>query len=137
METNTEIEKNTINLNDNFNLNDDLHNGQIYLIKNKINGKSYVGQAMCFTGSNNARWGTFGRWKSHIREATKSNQDHCVLLNNAIRKYGENNFEVSTLIKCNNNELDENEIKFIEEYNSVSPNGYNLKKGGYSSKNND
>ena len=137
METKTEIEKNTNNLNDNFNLNDDLHNGQIYLIKNKTNGKSYVGQAMCFTGYNNARWGTFGRWKSHIREATKSNQDHCVLLNNAIRKYGEKNFEVSTLIKCNNDELDENEIKFIEEYNSVSPNGYNLKKGGYSSKNND
>jgi group I intron endonuclease len=122
---------------DDFNLTDDLHNGQIYLIKNKSNGKCYIGQAMCFTGMNNSRWGTLGRWKSHIREATKSNQDHCVLLNNAIRKYGKDNFEVTTLIKCKNEELDEYEIKFIEEYNSVMPNGYNLKKGGYSSKNNE
>ena len=132
-------ETSTKNLNDTFNLEDDLHNGQIYLIQNKSksNGKCYIGQAMCFTGSNNVRWGTLGRWKSHIREATKSNQDHCVLLNNAIRKYGEDNFEVSTLMKCHNSELDEYEIKFIEEYNCVSPNGYNLKKGGYSSKNNE
>ena len=127
----------TENLNENFNLTNDLHNGQIYLIKNKSNGKCYIGQAMCFTGFNNARWGTLGRWKSHIREATRSTQDHCVLLNNAIRKYGADNFEVSTLIKCNNNTLDEHEIKFIEKYNCIMPHGYNLKKGGYSSKNNE
>jgi hypothetical protein len=126
-----------INVYDNFNLIDDLHNGQIYLIKNKMNEKCYIGQSMCFIGNNNSKWGTYGRWKSHIREATRSNQDHCVLLNNAIRKYGENNFEVKTLIKCSNNELDEYEIKFIKEYNSLTPNGYNLKSGGYSSKNNE
>ena len=126
-----------INVYDDFNLIDDLHNGQIYLIKNKMNEKCYIGQAMCFIGNNNSKWGTYGRWKSHIREATRSNQDHCILLNNAIRKYGENNFEVKTLIKCSNNELDEYEIKFIEEYNSVTPDGYNLKSGGYSSKNNE
>ena len=130
-------ELSTENLNDNFNLEDDLHNGQIYLIKNNSNGKCYIGQAMCFTGSNNARWGTLGRWKSHIREATRSNQDHCVLLNNAIRKYREDNFEVLTLMKCHNSELNDYEIKFIEDFNCVTPHGYNLKKGGYSSKNNE
>lgn len=139
---NDNLEKNfdNINLNNNFddfNLENDLHNGQIYLIRNKINGKCYVGQAMCFTGENNSRWGTFGRWKSHVREAIKSNQDHCRVLNEAIRKYGEKNFEVTTLLKCNNEELDENEIRFVEQFNSVIPNGYNLKKGGYSSKNNE
>ena len=74
--------------NEDFNLEEDLNNGQIYLIRNKINNKCYVGQATCFTGTNNNRWGTTGRWKSHLREAIKSNQDHCILLNNAIRKYG-------------------------------------------------
>ena len=131
------MQKQTITLNEDFNLNDDLHNGNIYLIKNKSNGKCYIGQALCFTGSNNNKWGTIGRWKSHIREATKTSKDHCTVLNNAIQKYGEENFEVSTLIKCHKNNLDEYEIKFIEEYNSVIPNGYNLKKGGYSSINNE
>jgi group I intron endonuclease len=133
----TQYETIETNHNDIFNLNDDLHNGQIYLIKNKINGKCYIGQALCFTGLNNAKWGTFGRWKSHLREALKTNQDHCVALNNAIRKYGENNFEVSTLIKCHKDELDEHEIKYVKEYNSIQPNGYNIKAGGYSSKNNE
>lgn len=123
--------------NEEFNLEEDLHNGQIYLIKNKINEKCYIGQAICFMGTNNNKWGTLGRWKSHLREAIKSNQDHCVLLNNAIRKYGEHNFDVSTLIKCHKNDLDNNEIKFVKQYNSLKPFGYNLKFGGYSSKNNE
>lgn len=128
--------KNTFE-NDDFNLKDDLHSGQIYLIQNKINGKCYIGQALCFTGNNNSKWGTLGRWKSHLREAINAGKDHCVLLNNAIRKYGENNFDISTLIKCDKNELDNYEIKFVEEYNSIQPNGYNIKFGGYSSKNNE
>lgn len=121
--------------NEDFDINQDLNNGQIYLIKNKINGKCYIGQALCFTGSNNNRWGTLGRWNSHIREATKTNQDHCILLNNAIRKYQKNNFEIITLLKCNKKDLNINEEKFILEYNSIQPNGYNIKFGGTKSKN--
>ena len=121
--------------NEDFDIHQDLNNGQIYLIKNKINGKCYIGQALCFTGSNNNRWGTLGRWNSHIREATKTNQDHCILLNNAIRKYEKNNFEIFTLLKCNKKDLDINEENFILEYNSIQPNGYNIKFGGSKSKN--
>ena len=116
-------------------IKDDLHNGEIYLIKNKINGKCYIGQALCYTGSNNSKWGTTGRWKSHIREALNSSGDHCIALNNAIRKYGVDNFEVTTLVKCHKDELDEHEIIYITEYDSIQPNGYNIKFGGYSSKN--
>ena len=118
-------------------IKDDLHNGEIYLIKNKINGKCYIGQALCYTGSNNSKWGTTGRWKSHIREALNSSGDHCIALNNAIRKYGVDNFEVTTLVKCHKDELDEHEIIYITEYDSIQPNGYNIKFGGYSSKNNE
>jgi hypothetical protein len=121
--------------NEDFDIHQDLNNGQIYLIKNKKNGKCYIGQALCFTGSNNNRWGTLGRWNSHIREAKKTNQDHCVLLNNAIRKYEENDFEIFTLLKCHKKDLDINEEKFILEYNSIQPNGYNIKFGGSKSKN--
>lgn len=116
-------------------LENDLNNGEIYCVKNNINGKHYIGQALCFTGSNNNKWGTNGRWKSHLREALNSNnQDHCILLNNAIRKYGKSNFEVSTLKKCHRDELDENEIHYIEQFNSIKPFGYNIKAGGYKSK---
>ena len=121
--------------NNDFNLKDDLNNGQIYLIRNKVNNKCYVGQATCFTGTNNNKWGTLGRWKSHVREALKTNVDHCTVLNNAIRKYGEDGFEIFTLIKCSIDKLDENEIHFVQLYNSLQPNGYNIKSGGYSSKN--
>lgn len=122
-------------INNDFNLENDLNNGQIYSIRNKINGKYYIGQAVCFTGSNNNKWGTNGRWKSHLREAISSNiKDHCTILNNAIRKYGKENFEVSALIKCHKNELDEHEINFIQQFNSIKPYGYNIKAGGYSSK---
>jgi group I intron endonuclease len=122
--------------NDDFNLEDDLNNAQIYLIKNKINGKCYVGQAVCFTGSNNNRWGTLGRWKSHVREALKNDDDHCVLLNNAIRKYGVDNFEILTLYKGPESEIDEREIYYINVLDSLKPNGYNLKTGGDKGKNN-
>jgi hypothetical protein len=105
------------------------------LIRNNINGKSYIGQASCFTGLNNNRWGTLGRWNSHIREALKGSDDHCILLNNAIRKYGKDNFEVLTLLKCRKEDLDKNEEKFISDFNCMQPNGYNIKKGGSSSKN--
>ena len=116
-------------------LENDLNNCEIYCVKNNINGKYYIGQALCFTGSNNNKWGTNGRWKSHLREALNSNnQDHCILLNNAIRKYGKSNFEVSTLKKCHRDELDENEIHYIEQFNSIKPFGYNIKAGGYKSK---
>ena len=136
MQTETEIETETKQTNE-TSIKDDLHNGEIYLIKNKINGKCYIGQAMCYTGSNNSKWGTIGRWKSHVRESLHSSGDHCIALNNAIRKYGQDNFEVTTLVKCPIDKLDEHEIIYITEYNSIQPNGYNIKFGGYSSKNNE
>ena len=126
MQTNIENEY------DNYNLQDDLNNGNIYLIKNRTNNKCYIGQALCYTGLNNNKWGTFGRWKSHIREALKTDKDHCVALNNAIRKYGADNFDITTLMKCHKDELDEYEVKFVKEYDSIQPNGYNIKYGGYS-----
>lgn len=123
--------------NNNFNLKDDLNNAQVYLIINKINGKIYIGQATCYVGKNNNSWGTLGRWKSHLREAIKNTDDHCVLLNNAIRKYGEHNFEIITLFKGNSNEINEKEEYYIKILKSLTPNGYNLKTGGDKGKDSD
>lgn len=109
--------------------------GEVYLIRNKENGKCYVGQAVKETGAIKAKWGTQGRWKSHLREAKntieKGQKDHCVLLNQAIRKYGENGFEVITLCECNTvDEMNQKEAEYIQTHNSRVPNGYNMTSGG-------
>jgi len=116
--------------NNDFNLTEDLNNSQIYKITNKTNGKIYIGQASCYVGTNNNKWGSLGRWKSHVSEALKNSDDHCILLNNAIRKYGQQNFEVKTLYKGNFSEINDKEVFYIQLFNSLVPNGYNLKTGG-------
>jgi hypothetical protein len=70
---------------------------------------------------------TNGRWKSHVREAiSKSGKDHCLLLNQAIRKYGSSAFDVIKLCDCKIEEMNTLETQYIKEYNSVVPNGYNM-----------
>jgi group I intron endonuclease len=102
--------------------------GDIYLLESPTN-KCYVGQAvekLC-SGKN---WGYLARWKAHIREA-KIGLNYCRLLDNAIRKYGSENFKVSLLCKCDTlEELNDKESYYIKEYNTLSPNGYNLTTGG-------
>lgn len=116
----------------------DLHRGEIYLLKNRENGKCYIGQARKYVSQNNNKWGTNGRWKSHVREAiSKSSKDHCLLLNQAIRKYGSAAFDVSKLCDCDIKDMNTLETKYIEEYNSVGPNGYNMTHGGDGNRNSD
>jgi hypothetical protein len=113
---------------------EDLNKGEIYLITNKINGKKYVGQAMKYVSSNNVKWGTIGRWNSHVREAISCSKDHCLLLNQAIRKYGKESFSVSKICDCLLNEMDYLEKKYMIEYDTLVPSGYNLKQGGSNGK---
>ena len=101
--------------------------GVIYLITNKINGKQYIGQAVCY--SSNRPWGSWRRWQAHVKNA-KNNRCECRVLENAIRKYGENNFVVNDVLECGRHELNKFEREYIEEYNTLVPNGYNLMSGG-------
>lgn len=123
--------------NTDFNLNMDLNNAHIYIIKNKINNKVYVGKANCFIGLNNSIWGTLGRWKSHLDDAFKKNKSHCTVLNNALIKYGKENFEVFTIYKGPISTIGEKEQYYITLLNSKLPNGYNLRDGGDNGKFND
>jgi len=105
---------------------------EIYKIVNLINGKIYVGQAVSHI-LNHKKYRPYGcekRFKCHVSEAfsTKKNQSH--YLNNAIRKYGTDNFVVELLENCDIHESDKREIHYISELNSLYPNGYNLKNGG-------
>ena len=105
---------------------------EIYKIVNLSNGKIYVGQAVSHI-LNHKRYrpyGHMGRFKCHISEAFSSKKNQSHYLNNAIRKYGISNF-TSELIKCCDVEnADYMEKHYIEECNSLYPNGYNLKTGG-------
>ena len=110
---------------------EDINCGEIYMATCKTSNKSYIGQAKCYTKSegNFKIWGSKKRWRSHIYES-RSEYDHSKILNSAIRKYGENDFELKTLIKCNLNELDHWETEYIKIYNTIIPNGYNIMNGG-------
>jgi group I intron endonuclease len=92
--------------------------GRIYVHKNKINGKYYVGQ----TTQQNIE----DRWRDG--KGYKVNQ----VFKRAIDKYGWENFEHTILpeIFKTQKELNEAEIRYIEEYNSIK-NGYNILPGGF------
>jgi group I intron endonuclease len=82
----------------------------IYEIKNKINGKSYIGQH-----SSNELGSYWGSGK---------------LIKKAIEKYGIEKFERIILERCySKDELNEREKYWIKEKNSLV-NGYNLTDGG-------
>ena len=105
---------------------------EIYKITNLETGKVYVGQTVSHI-LNHKRYrpyGREGRFKCHISEAfsKKKNQSH--YLNNAIRKYGVSDFVVELLEYCELNEANDREIHYIQHFNSLFPNGYNLKNGG-------
>jgi hypothetical protein len=105
---------------------------EIYKIINITSGKIYVGQTVSHI-LNHKRYrpyGREGRFRCHISEAfsTKKNQSH--YLNNAIRKYGTSDFVVELIECCEITNSDSRETHFIQEFNSLFPNGYNLKNGG-------
>lgn len=66
------------------------------------------------------------RWQAHCRS-----DSNCSFLRNAIQKYGKNNFtiEVVEVTPCPV-VLDYKEKFYIKEYNTISPNGYNIRYGG-------
>lgn len=94
--------------------------GYIYLIKNTINSKCYVGQTIQKNVKN--------RWRAH-------KNIHGTILASAFAKHGIDNFEFSVITEAPNEQLDEREITEIRERNSISPNGYNLEAGGNKNKN--
>jgi len=90
--------------------------GYIYKITNKINKKCYIGQTI---GDLNKRW------KGHQKVSS-----NCRYLKHALNKYGVNNFKFELVCICFNTNLDKYEIEYINKYNSLVPNGYNLRHGG-------
>ena len=95
----------------------------IYKSTNKITGKIYIGQTTHTLDK---------RIKGHIKESKiESNRPFMLSIN----KYGEDNFTFETIDSANNlDELNDKEVYWINFYNSVSPNGYNVTGGGQGKK---
>jgi len=82
----------------------------IYLTTNLINGKQYVGQ-------------------SSINDNNYLGSG--LLIQKAINKYNRKNFRKIVLVECSSQEeLDEQEIFWIEALDTLQPNGYNISLGG-------
>lgn len=91
--------------------------GLIYMIRNKINNKKYIGQTI---RALNDRMNDYKRGFGN---------DY---LNNAFNKYGWNNFEFTVIDTAQTiEELNSKEIKYIIKYNTTNKMiGYNIELGG-------
>lgn len=88
----------------------------IYIIKNDINSKVYVGQAI------NVKQ----RFQNHCKPSSSQDND---LVSRAIQKYGRNHFWYEILESQIEN-YDQREKYWISYYNCIRPNGYNTSEGG-------
>ena len=93
--------------------------GWVYIIKNTINAKCYIGQTRAKRVER--------RW------ASEKSRPHG-LLKRAFEKHGISNFKFEVLKEVPNDELDETEKTEIMNRNTIAPNGYNLESGGNSRK---
>lgn len=106
---------------------------EIYKIKCLVSGKQYVGQAVSHILNHGRyrRYGSEGRFRCHVSEAiTDNKKKQCRYLNNAIRKYGPEQFIVDVIGVCTKTMADAWETSNIQYYKTMFPKGYNLKLGG-------
>ena len=89
----------------------------IYIIKNDVNSKVYIGQAK------NVKQ----RFQAHCKPSSAYVENDLVA--KAIQKYGKSHFWVEILEEKVEN-YNEREQYWIDKYNSIRPNGYNIMNGG-------
>lgn len=83
----------------------------IYKIENLINKKIYIGQSVHIER----------RWAEHCQHSSNS------LISQAIQKYGKQNFSFAILQEESDiTKLNQLEANYIRQYNSLTPNGYNI-----------
>ena len=93
--------------------------GRIYIIRNTINSKVYIGQTKVSLKL---------RFQNHL-SAARNGKDY--VIGKAIRKYGEENFYIELLEECTIEELNESERYWISYFNSTDNKfGYNISIGG-------
>ena len=100
----------------------------IYMFRNLLNGKCYIGQAEKLRK----------RLLHHL--SNLKNERYDAPIYKALKKYGLENFELKILQTFHDalgsrtkQLLDYWEIKYIDEFNTLRPNGYNITPGGCTS----
>ncbi len=89
--------------------------GIIYCLTNKFNGMQYFGQTT----------------RKDIERYWKSKEKGNSYINRAIRKYGLDNFDKNIFCECGDAlSLGLMEDFCIQVFNTLAPNGYNLRRGG-------
>lgn len=89
----------------------------IYIIKNDINDKVYIGQTVDVS----QRW---AQYKSLVKKAPDKQ-----VISRAMKRYGLEHFSIE-VIESQVENYDEREKFWIDYYNSIVPNGYNVAPGG-------
>ena len=96
----------------------------VYIYKiTSPNNKIYIGQVIEKNGINT-------RQKEHIGQANRNVNKGSRILNQAIVKYGNENFTIEKLCKIHHKLKDVTEQFCIAYFKSLVPNGYNLQSGG-------
>lgn len=108
------------------------YKGYIYKIYNNTNNKIYIGKTTQTLES---------RFKQHCSK-TAHREDNSIL-HKAMEKYGIENFFISEVVfieedtkEILSKKLNELEKYYISIFNTISPNGYNILKGGEETPNN-
>lgn len=97
--------------------------GFIYKITNKLNNKIYIGQTVEQRPTD--------RYSKHRYMARHIDKEKSVsVLHRAMNKYGLDNFSFEIIEEVENDLLNQKEKEYIQQYNSLIPNGYNLTIGG-------
>lgn len=109
-----------------YNKETGMYEGYIYKIYNDVNDKIYIGQT---------KRALSVRFNQHLSK-TRHKEDNSIL-HKAIDKYGDDVFHIEKIHfiqqkteKLLLDELNKYEMIYIEKYNSLAPNGYNILKGG-------
>lgn len=95
----------------------------IYIIRNTINNKVYIGQAIDIVK----------RWYTHrcvgSNNCSSNHLEYKNKIHSAMREFGRENFYIEILEECKKEELSTKERYWIDYYNSFYD-GYNSTKGG-------
>lgn len=96
-----------------------MNNGTIYIVKNNINDKVYIGQTIQQVKK---------RWHQHLKDARKGKTN--MLIHRAMNKYGIEHFHYEVLEEnISIDDINEKELYYIKEYDSINK-GYNMCPGG-------